>query len=93
MLFGMAIGRMHMMLMLGLAHQVDRAVGTFLRGTEPRRAEPVCGHPAWPGSGSTSSAMTCSSSVGITKAATRLDGVLMISAFRSLAAAPGRPED
>jgi AcrR family transcriptional regulator len=45
MLFGMAIGKMHMMLMLGLreqpspeeiASQVERAVEIFLHGTEPR---------------------------------------------------------
>ncbi|SHK21577.1 AefR-like transcriptional repressor, C-terminal region [Roseomonas rosea] len=49
MLFGLAIGKMHMMLMLGrreqpspeeIARQVDRAVEIFLRGTAPRPAGP-----------------------------------------------------
>jgi len=49
MLFGMAMGKMHMMLVLGLreqpspeeiAGQVQRAIEIFLRGTEPRQAGP-----------------------------------------------------
>jgi hypothetical protein len=49
MLFGMAIGEPHMMMILGqreqpspeeIAGQVGRAVEIFLRGTEPRRAGP-----------------------------------------------------